>query len=219
MSTSAMRRYRTIGEAAEALIGTRGSDRLDPAALFGRRAPLRLEIGCGHGEFISQMAAAHPDEDFIGLEIDHLRVNKCAHKCVKLEAANVRLYAGDAAALVARIPDASLSRIYILFPDPWPKAAHRRRRLVNRAFLLELARVAAPGCIFIFASDTHNYAMQVLANISTTPGLWRSLHPAGYKVDVPERFETVFERHKRAEGCTIMNLRFERERGAPAPPG
>jgi tRNA (guanine-N7-)-methyltransferase len=210
MSTSAMRRYRTIGEAAEALIGTRGTDRLDPAALFGRRAPLRLEIGCGHGEFISQMAAVHPDEDFIGLEIDHLRVNKCAHKCVKLGAANVRLYAGDAAALVARIPDAALSRIYILFPDPWPKAAHRRRRLVNRAFLLELARVAAPGCIFVFASDTHNYAMQVLANISTTPGLWRSLHPAGYKVDVPVRFETVFERHKRAEGCTIMNLRFER---------
>lgn len=205
-----MRRYRTIGEAAEALIGTRGTDRLDPAALFGRRAPLRLEIGCGHGEFISQMAAVHPDEDFIGLEIDHLRVNKCAHKCVKLGAANVRLYAGDAAALVARIPDAALSRIYILFPDPWPKAAHRRRRLVNRAFLLELARVAAPGCIFVFASDTHNYAMQVLANISTTPGLWRSLHPAGYKVDVPVRFETVFERHKRAEGCTIMNLRFER---------
>lgn len=205
-----MRRYRTIGEAAEALIGTRGTDRLDPAALFGRRAPLRLEIGCGHGEFISQMAAVHPDEDFIGLEIDHLRVNKCAHKCVKLGAANVRLYAGDAAALVARIPDAALSRIYILFPDPWPKAAHRRRRLVNRAFLLELARVAAPGCIFVFASDTHNYAMQVLANVSTIPGLWRSLHPAGYKVDVPVRFETVFERHKRAEGCTIMNLRFER---------
>ncbi len=205
-----MRRYRRTTEAQDVLIGEPGEDRLDLAQLFGRSAPRRLEIGCGHGEFISQMAQLHPDEDFVGLELDHLRVNKCAHKCLKLGAANVRLYAGEAENLVARLPDAAFRRIYILFPDPWPKAAHRRRRLVNRAFLLELARIAAPGCIFVFASDTHNYAMQVLANVSTIPGLWRSLHPAGYKLDVPVRFETVFERHKRAEGCTIMNLRFER---------
>jgi tRNA (guanine-N7-)-methyltransferase len=210
MSTSAMRRYRQTTAAQEDLIGDPGTDRLDLEVLFGRAAPRRLEIGCGHGEFISQMAQAHPDEDFVGLELDHLRVNKCAHKCLKLGATNVRMYAGEAENLVARLPDAAFRRIYILFSDPWPKLAHRRRRLVNRAFLLELARVAAPGCIFVFASDTHNYAMQVLANVSTIPGLWRSLHPAGYMVDVPVRFETVFERHKRAEGCTIMNLRFER---------
>lgn len=210
MSTSAMRRYRRTTAAQEDLIGDRGAERLDLDALFGRRAPRRLEIGCGHGEFISQMAQLHPDEDFVGFELDHLRVNKCAHKCLKLGAQNVRLYAGEAEQLVARLPDAAFRRIYILFPDPWPKAAHRRRRLVNRAFLLELARVAAPGCIFVFASDTHNYAMQVLANVSTTPGLWRSLLPAGYALDLPVRFPTVFERHKREEGCTIMHVRLER---------
>ena len=210
MSTSAMRRYRQTTAAQDGLIGDRGAERLDLEILFGRAAPRRLEIGCGHGEFISQMAQAHPAEDFVGFELDHLRVNKCAHKCLKLGARNVRLYAGEAEALMARLPAAAFHRIYILFPDPWPKAAHRRRRLVNRAYLLELARVAAPGCILVFASDTHNYAMQVLANVSTIPGRWRSLHPAGYKIDVPVRFETVFERHKRAEGCTIMNLRFAR---------
>ncbi len=210
MATSAMRRYRRTTGAQDVLIGAPGEDHLDLDALFGRSAPRRLEIGCGHGEFISQMAAVHPDEDFVGFEVDHLRVNKCAHKCLKLGAANVRLYADEAERLIARLSDAVFQRIYILFPDPWPKQAHRRRRLVNRAFLLELARVAAPGCVFIFASDTHNYAMQVLANVSTIPGLWRSLHPAGYRLDVPVRFETVFERHKRAEGCTIMQVRFER---------
>lgn len=223
-----MRRYRRTTAAEDALIGAAGDDAIVPSALFGRQAPVRLEIGCGHGEFISQMAAAHPAVDFVGLEIDRLRVNKCAHKCLGLGAGNVRLYAGEASAFVARLPDACFERIYILFPDPWPKAAHRRRRLVNRAFLLQLARLAAPGCRLVFASDTHNYAMQVLANASTIPGLWRSLHPAGYRVDVPVRFETVFERHKRAEGCTIMNLQFERtaasmEPGlalaAAAPPG
>lgn len=211
MTSPAMRRYRRTTSAEDALIGDPGDDRLHLEALFGRAAPRRLEIGCGHGEFISQMAQAHAQVDFVGLEIDRLRVNKCAHKCERLGARNVRLYAGEADGFVRqRLPDAAFERIYILFPDPWPKAAHRRRRLVNRAFLLELARVAAPGCIFVFASDTHNYAMQVLANVSTVPGLWRSLHPAGYRIDVPVRFETVFERHKRAEGCSIVNLRFER---------
>ncbi len=210
MSASAMRRYRRTSDAQQDLIGNAGDARLVLDTLFDRQAPRRLEIGCGHGEFISQMAQLHPHEDFVGLEVDRLRVNKCAHKCLKLGATNVRMYAGVAEDLIGRMPDACFHRIYILFPDPWPKAAHRRRRLVNRAFLLELARVAAPGCVFIFASDTHNYAMQVLANVSTIPGYWRSLHPAGYKVDVPVRFETVFERHKRAEGCTIMQVRFER---------
>ena len=215
MSSSAMRRYRQTSDAQQDLIGLPGESRLELDGLFGRAAPRRLEIGCGHGEFISQMAQVHPAEDFVGFEIDRLRVNKCAHKCLKLGATNVRMYYGEAEQLIARLPDAAFQRIYILFPDPWPKAAHRRRRLVNRGFLLELARVAAPGCILVFASDTHNYAMQVLANVSTIPGLWRSLHPAGYKIDVPVRFETVFERHKRAEGCTIMNLRFERTAGLP----
>jgi len=210
MTTPAMRRYRTTTTAQDVLIGEPGESRLDLDALFGRAAPRRLELGCGHGEFISQMAQAHPDEDFVGLEIDRLRVNKCAHKCLKLGAANVRLYAGEAESLIARLPDAAFRRIYILFPDPWPKMAHRRRRLVNRAFLLELARVAAPGCILCFASDTHNYAMQVLANVSTMPGLWRNLLPAGYALDLRVRFPTVFERHKREEGCTIMHVRLER---------
>jgi tRNA (guanine-N7-)-methyltransferase len=210
MASPAMRRYRRTTSAEDTLIGASGDQPIVPVDLFARRAPLRLEIGCGHGEFISQMAAAHPEVDFVGLEIDHLRVNKCAHKCIGLQAENVRLFAGDATAIVARLPTATFERIYVLFPDPWPKAAHRRRRLVNRAFLAELARVAAPGCRLIFTSDTHNYAMQVLSNSSTLPGLWRSLHPSGYRIDLPVRFETVFERHKRAEGCTICNLSFER---------
>jgi tRNA (guanine-N7-)-methyltransferase len=205
-----MRRYRRTTSDEDALIGPSGDGSISLSEVFGRTAPLRLEIGCGHGEFISQMAQAHPEVDFVGLEIDRLRVNKCAHKCIALGAANVRLWAGEAAAFIGRLPTGAFERIYILFSDPWPKAAHRRRRLVNRAFLLELARVAATGCRFVFASDTHNYAMQVLSNVSTIPGLWRSIHPGGYKVDVPVRFETVFERHKRAEGCTIVNLQFER---------
>lgn len=217
MVSTGMKRYRVRTEAQASLVGTRGDDRLDPVALFGRTAPLRLEIGFGHGEFISEMAAAHPDEDFIGVEYDPLRVTKTAHKCLKVGARNVRLYSGEAHHFVRhRLPPASLGRAYILFPDPWPKAGQRRRRLANRAFLLDLAHAMAPGGRLMFASDTHNYAFQVLSNVTTLPGLWRSLYPAGYRIDIPTRFPTVFERHKKEEGCTICYVALERSE-LPAP--
>jgi tRNA (guanine-N7-)-methyltransferase len=215
MVAPGMRRYKVRTDAQATLVGPPGADRLDLPALFGGGAPVRLEIGCGHGEFISQLAAAHPSEHIVGVEYDHLRVTKCAHKCLKEGATNVRVFAAEAHAFVAaRMPDASVHRIYVLFPDPWPKATHRRRRLVNLGFLRELTRVAAPGCIFAFASDTHNYALQVLSNLTLLPGAWSNrLAPAGYAVDLPVRFPTVFERHKRDEGCTILHLRLERQAG------
>jgi tRNA (guanine-N7-)-methyltransferase len=219
MVSPAMRRYRVRTDAHAALVGTRDGAPIDPAALFGRSAPLRVEIGCGHGEFISQLAAAHPDEVFLGNEWDELRVTKIAHKCNKEGVGNVRVFGGEAHGFLRRLPDACAHRIYILFPDPWPKAGHRRRRLVNRDVLIDLSRIAAPGCRFIFGSDTHNYAMQVLSNISTLPGLWRNGYlPAGYRIDIPTRFPTVFERHKKSEGCTIAYLMMERTALAAPPP-
>lgn len=216
MVSPGMKRYRVRTEAQASLVGARGDEPLDPTALFARRAPLRLEIGFGHGEFISAMAAAHPDEDFIGVEYDPLRVTKTAHKCLKAGAHNVRLFSGEAHRFVRhRLPPASLQRAYILFPDPWPKAGQRRRRLANRAFLLDLAHAMAPGSRLMFASDTHNYAFQVLSNVTTLPGLWRSLYPSGYRIDIPTRFPTVFERHKKEEGCTICYVLLERTALAP----
>ncbi len=217
MVSPGMKRYRVRTEAQASLVGARGDELLDPAALFARPAPLRLEIGFGHGEFISAMADAHPDEHFIGVEYDQLRVTKTAHKCLKTGATNVRLFSGEAHRFVRhRLPPNSLQRAYILFPDPWPKAGQRRRRLVNRAFLLDLAHAMAPGSQLMFASDTHNYAFQVLSNVTTLPGLWRSLYPSGYRIDIPTRFPTVFERHKKEEGCTICYVSLERTE-LPAP--
>lgn len=211
MVSPGMRRYRHRSEAQASLIGPRGDVPIDPAALFGRHAPLRLEFGFGHGEFISQMAEIHPDEDFIGVDIDPLRATKTAHHCNKRGVTNVRLFTGVAERFVQRLPDATFHRVYILFPDPWPKAGHRRRRLMDRTFLAEVARVMAPGGRLVIASDTHNYALQALSNLSTLPGLFRNLYaPLGYRIDIPTRFPTVFERHKKAEGCTILYLLLER---------
>jgi len=211
-----MKRYRTRTDQQAKLVGERASDELDLAAVFARRAPVRLEIGFGHGEFISQMAAAHPDEDFIGVDIDNLRTTKAAHKSNRLDADNVRVFNDEAHRFVRfRMPPASVQRIYILFPDPWPKPSHRRRRLMTRAFLLDVAWILQPGGRLIIASDTHNYAFQALWNCTTLPGLWRNRHPGGFRFDIPTRFPTVFERHKKAEGCSICYLDLERTTDAP----
>jgi tRNA (guanine-N7-)-methyltransferase len=218
MVTSGMKRYRVRNAAQATLIGDKGDASVDADALFGCSGATRLEIGFGHGEFISAMAAAHPAERFIGVEHDDLRVTKTAHKCLKLGATNVRLFGAEAHRFVRlRLAPASLQRAYILFPDPWPKPGHRRRRLMTRSFLLDLSHAVAPGGRLVFASDTHNYALQVLSNLTTLPGLWTNLYPpAGYRIDIPTRFPTVFERYKKEEGCTIMYLLLERT-AAPAP--
>ena len=216
MVTAGMRRYKVRTAEQATLIGPEGHDQLDPQTLFGRVGPVRLEIGFGHGEFITAMAQAHPDESFIGVEHDPLRVTKTAHRGNKAGITNLCLFNADAHSFVRqRLPQACLSRVYILFSDPWPKPDHRRRRLVSRAFLIDLARACAPGCQFVFASDTHNYVMQVLSNVSTLSGLWRNCYlPAGYRIDIPTRFPTLFETYKKEEGCTIGYLMLERSQDA-----
>lgn len=214
MVSSGMKRYRQRQAEDERLILDAGSAPLEPTQIFARQAPLRLEIGFGHGRFLSQMAAAHPEEDFLGIEAQPIRVTKTAHWSRKRAAENVRLLCADALSILEKsLPDACLSRCYILFPDPWPKQRHRRRRLVNRRFLLALSRVMAAGGRCIFASDTHNYAMQVLSHFTTLPpGLWRNCYQAegGYRFDIPTRFPTVFEEHHKALGHHICYLCMER---------
>ncbi len=219
MVTAGMRRYKIRTPEQARLIGQESHEPLDLPAMFGALRPLRVEIGFGHGEFITAMAAAHPDESFIGVEHDPLRVTKTAHRGNKAGLDNIQLFAADAHSFVRqRLPTACVSRVYILFADPWPKPDHRRRRLVSRAFLLDLARISAPGCQFIFASDTHNYAMQVLSNVSTLPGLWANSYlPAGYRINIPTRFPTLFETYKKEEGCSIAYLSFLRT-SQPSPP-
>jgi tRNA (guanine-N7-)-methyltransferase len=218
MVATGMKRYRVRTAQQSWYVGDDNQDRLDPMLLFGRQAPWRLDVGFGHGEFLSQMAAAHPDEDFIGVEHNDLRVTKTAHKSHDLDARNVRLFRNGAHAFVRRrLPPASLHRAYVLFPDPWPRRRHRRRRLLNRSFLCDLAWSMVPGGRLVLASDAHDYVMQALSNVSTLPGLWFNRYqPRGYTFDIPTRFPTVFERHKKREGHRIAYLLFERS-VLPAP--
>jgi tRNA (guanine-N7-)-methyltransferase len=148
----------------------------DWAAVFGRQAPLSLEIGCGTGHFILQLAARQPQTDFLAIDI----YNKgCLKTCSKLDAAglvNVRVLRIEARALLAHaIPTDTLQAIYINCPDPWPKKRHRERRLVNRDFLeLALRRLRSNGDFF-FSSDSRDYVEQVAAALADLPGFRNQL--------------------------------------------
>lgn len=140
------------------------------AGEFGRKAPLALEIGCGTGHFILQLARQQPETDFLAIDI----YNKgCLKTCSKLDAAgigNVRVLRIEARELLLNhIPAGSLHAIYINCPDPWPKKRHRDRRLVSRDFLELALRRLTPDGDFFFSSDQHDYAEQVAALLADMP--------------------------------------------------
>lgn len=142
----------------------------DWPAVFGRTAPLALEIGCGTGHFILQLAQQQPATDFLAIDI----YNKgCLKTCSKLDAAgvaNVRVLRIEARELLlAGIAPGGLQAIYINCPDPWPKKRHRDRRLVNRDFLELALRRLAPGGDFFFSSDQRDYAEQVAETLTGIP--------------------------------------------------
>lgn len=136
---------------------------------------LRVEIGFGGGEHLIEAAAAEPDVDFIGCEPF---INGMARLLSRIEARglrNIRLHRGDAAEVLDRLPDACLSRVYLFYPDPWPKRRHRKRRFVSTENLDRLARVLKPGAELRFATDIDDYAGWTLARLRARPDfLWRA---------------------------------------------
>jgi tRNA (guanine-N7-)-methyltransferase len=139
---------------------------LTPVTLFGARAKETwLEIGFGGGEHLAGQAALHPGIGFIGAEPFIDGVAKLLTQIDERRLSNVKIRRGDARDLVAQFADASIQRIFILFPDPWPKARHRKRRLIQTDFVAELARITAPGAPLRFATDWSDYASRALADI------------------------------------------------------
>jgi tRNA (guanine-N7-)-methyltransferase len=139
-----------------------GDAPIDPAARFGRR-PVWLEIGFGGGEHLAAVAAANPEVGLIGAEPF---VNGVAMLLGRLRAApvaNLAIHPGDVRDLMPRLPAASVARVFLNYPDPWPKPRHHRRRFVTAQYLVPLARVMAPGAPFHIATDIADYARQARA--------------------------------------------------------
>lgn len=132
---------------------------LDLDALFGRRAPRVLEIGFGNGDSLLAMAVANPGVDYLGVEVHEPGVGHCLLGIERAGLGNLRVISHDAIdVLREQVPAASLARVNLYFPDPWPKKRHHKRRIVNGAFLDLVASRLAPGGALHIATDWRDYA-------------------------------------------------------------
>lgn len=183
---------------------------LDPAAMFPHAERLVLEIGFGAGEHLVANAAAHPAWGFIGVEPFLNGVGACLRQIEAGSIANVRLHAGDARDVIALLPGASLDRVDILFPDPWPKVRHWKRRLVQQDFVAALARVLKPGGEVRFATDWANYAAWTLERFVRAPAFrWTAECAADWRAPWPGHVPTRYEK-KRLGDCAPVWLQFVR---------
>jgi tRNA (guanine-N7-)-methyltransferase len=185
---------------------------LDAAAqaeLFGRTAPLVLEIGSGMGESTAAMAAARPDVNLLAVEVYKPGVAQTMHHLARAGVDTVRIIRGDGVAVLTDlVPPASLAEVWLFFPDPWPKTRHLKRRLVTPGFTELVASRLARGGVFRLATDWAPYAAQMLAACAATEELRNAA--SGWAPRPAFRPRTRFERRGLAEGREIFDLEFVR---------
>jgi tRNA (guanine-N7-)-methyltransferase len=170
-----------------------------------------LEIGFGRGEFLLDLAAKAPDTAFLGVEISFKRVLKLARKLARSGLVNVRLLEGRAEAIVRDlIPAGSLAEVWINFSDPWPKARHAGRRLLQADFVADLTPRLRPGAMLHVATDDVPYAEQIDEVLSAEPGLECTHAPLPWLSEVPGRMHTGYETEWRAEGRRLHFFEYRR---------
>lgn len=186
---------------------------LDLNAVFGRVAPKFLEIGCGMGETTATIAAAHPQHDYLGLEVHTPGVGSLLKEIATRELANLRVIQHDAVEVVRdMIPPGSLAGIHVYFPDPWPKKRHHKRRLIQPAFVHELALRLAPGGYLHCATDWEEYAQQMLEVLGAEPLLANTAdaQSGGFALRPDWRPQTKFETRGLRLGHGVWDVLFRR---------
>ncbi len=188
---------------------------LDIAALFGDR-PLWLEIGFGGGEHLVHQANLNPGVGLIGCEPFINGVAMLLGKIRQAGASNIRIHPGDARDLFDVLPDASVARAFLLYPDPWPKKRHHRRRFVTPEHLGPLARVMAPGAVLRIATDIPDYVRQSLLEVPRAGFDWLADGPADWHEPWDDWTSTRYEQKALHDGRKPHYLTFRR-RGGDAP--
>ena len=186
--------------------------RLDAEAVFGRRAPLVVEIGFGMGDATARIAAARPDDDVLGIEVHEAGVGALLRRIGELGLTNVRIVRHDAVEVMQQmIAPASLAAVHVFFPDPWPKARHHKRRLIQPPFVALVADRLAPGGTLHCATDWQPYAEQMLDVLSAEPRLANTAD--GYAPRPAYRPLTKFEARGLKLGHGVWDLVFRRREG------
>ena len=182
----------------------------DPRQLVAGSQEAWLEIGFGGGEHLASQAARAPQVLIVGCEPFLNGVASAVRHVAEQDLKNVRILDGDARELVARLPDGCLDRVFILFPDPWPKARHHKRRIVQADMVAELARVLKPGGRLRFATDVAGYADWALERILASPEFdWPAQRADDWRVPPADHITTRYE-EKRLGDCEPVFFDFIR---------
>ena len=185
----------------------------DPKALFAPGvSAVWLEIGFGGGEHLAEQAAAHPEIGFIGCEVFENGITKMLAEIDRRRLGNVLLFTQDARLLLDRLSPASIGRVFILFPDPWPKQRHHKRRLVAAATLDRLAELMPEGAELRLATDDPGYLAWMLERATAHPAFqWLARRPSDWGERPPDWPPTRYEQKARAAGRAPAFLRFLRQ--------
>lgn len=183
---------------------------LDLAALFSGK-PVWLEIGFGGGEHLVHQAAGNPDVGIIGAEPYINGVAMLLGKIRKAGVENLAVHPGDARDLMDVLPEASIERAFLLYPDPWPKTRHHRRRFVTPEHLAPLARVMKPGAMLRVATDIPDYVRQTLEEVPGQGFDWTAQNPTDWREGWDDWLSTRYEQKALREGRTPHYLTFVRK--------
>jgi tRNA (guanine-N7-)-methyltransferase len=188
--------------------------RLTKRELFpdGADRPLEVDLGCGDGSFLIDLAAAHPERRFLGIERLLGRARKVARRAARRGLTNVKAWRVEVGYAVGYLlPEAGVSRVHLLFPDPWPKKRHLKNRLVKPAFCLHLHRALEPGGEWLFKTDDPDLFDDVVTTVGGS-GRFERINWSDEAFGYPS---TDFERQWIGEGRRIHRVRFVRREGPP----
>ncbi|GKW23140.1 tRNA (guanine-N(7)-)-methyltransferase [Pectobacterium carotovorum subsp. carotovorum] len=187
------------------------AEQVDFNALFGRDAPVVLEIGFGMGASLVTMAAQHPEQNFLGIEVHLPGVGACLASAQEAGISNLRVMCHDALeVLMKMIPDGSLSMVQLFFPDPWHKARHNKRRIVQVPFAELVQSKLNVGGVFHMATDWEPYAQHMLEVMTSVAGYHNLSDNNEYVVRPDSRPLTKFEARGQRLGHGVWDLMFER---------
>ncbi|WP_288371292.1 tRNA (guanosine(46)-N7)-methyltransferase TrmB [uncultured Marinobacter sp.] len=190
---------------------SRDNGMIDPREVFGRDNMLNLEIGFGMGRSLADMAEAAPEQDFIGVEVHLPGVGALLKDVEDRGLENVRVYNIDANDVIDLcLPDASLDRVMIFFPDPWHKKKHHKRRLIQPEFIQRIRHKLRVGGVLHLATDWENYAEHMLEVMNDSEGFANTQEQGGYSPRPDDRPITKFEKRGEKLGHGVWDLLFYR---------
>lgn len=184
-------------------------EKLDFEQVFGRKSDVFLEIGFGMGDSLVAMAQANPDQDYIGIEVHRPGVGALLKKAEEVGVTNLKVFNFDAIDVLAnRIPEASLAGVFLFFPDPWHKARHKKRRLVQPAFVETIASYLTSAGKFHLATDWEDYALQMMEVMTASQSFTNQAGEGNYTPRPEYRPLTKFEQRGHRLGHGVWDLIF-----------